>query len=233
MLKIIFKNIILLFSVLVVCTGNAQKFYLETGFSSAYFKDYRNNLGKNTLDLSYSKSKSPFFEAGYKQYIFTERSQNTVDFLIDKLEFDVGINYSTYKINTGFISQNTSTPVTYDLSYIALKSGLNLSVIDWERLTLQLHFHFSYDWLTKGSYNYENKVVDIFKDKTLDRTLFRYHRGANLQYAISDQISIYLNYNMASSFRERSKDSSSGESYIFRTNSSSIGLIFNIKDTRG
>lgn len=53
MLKNISNHIFLtVVFVLTNYTTIAQQVYIETGFENAYFKDYINNLGNNTLDLS-------------------------------------------------------------------------------------------------------------------------------------------------------------------------------------
>jgi hypothetical protein len=219
MLKIIFQNsLLLLFLGTIQTTTYAQKFYIETGLSNAYFKDYINNLGENTLDLNYSKPEKPFLDIGYRLNIYKEI-----------LEWDIGTNYSTYQIKTAFSSGNIKIPTQYDLNYVSLKTGLNVTLIKWRKIKLQIHSHYSYDWLTFGTNSYQNRVVDIYKEKTLDRTLFRYHRGAIIQYEISKKISTYINYNVAESFKEKNKDSNNGEEYVFKTQSVSFGLLYKIE----
>lgn len=216
----IFRNcMLIMFFFVFNQNANSQKFFLETGLSTAYFKDYTNNLGTNTLDLNYSKPKKPFVEAGFRFNIYNER-----------IEWDLAANYSTYQINTAFASGNIKIPMEYELNYAAVKTGVNLTVIDWKKIKLQLHSHFSYDWLTYGTNTYNNQVVNIYKERTLDRTLLRYHRGAAIQYEISNSIATYLNYNLADSFKEKNKDSNNGENYVLRTNSASIGLLFRIDE---
>lgn len=218
MFRRIFRNSMIVLFFLTLQTGYAQKFYLETGLSTAYFKDYTNDQGNNTLDLSYSNPEKPFLEAGFRFNIYKE-----------KIEWDLGVNYSTYQINTAFSSGNIKIPIQYDLNYASIKTGLNATLINWKKIKLQIHSHFSYDRLNYGTLSYENKLVDVYKEKTLDRSLLRYHRGGIIQYEISKQISTYLNYNIADSFKETNKDTNNGENYVFKTNSVSIGLLFKIE----
>ena len=175
------KSSFLLPILFIVFIGNAQQVYVETGLGSAFFEDYVNNLGENTLDESYSRPKTPFFEAGFRFNVYKKR-----------IKFDIGTNYSTYKINTAFLRGNVREPLFYDLSYLSLKAGFNFSVIKWKKLRLQLHTHLSHDWLTAGTSKYNNVFNDLVKDETFDKTLIRIHFGLGTEYVISDNISAYL-----------------------------------------
>jgi hypothetical protein len=196
---------------------NAQQVYLETGFSSAFFKNYVNNLGENTLDLGYSKSQESFLESGFRFNLFEER-----------VHWDVGFSYNKYKINTGFYAGNISVPATYNLSYLTLKAGVVLAIVNEPRFKIQIHSHISYDGLITGTNSYRDVITDLYKDDTFDKTLLRFHRGASAEYTISKQVAIYISYNIADSFKEKGKDSNSEESYVLRTNSISMGLLFDI-----
>ena len=212
------KNTFLIFVFLLASVAtNGQQIYLEAGFGDAFFEDYVNDLGENTLDDTYSKAKSPFIEGGVRFDIYKER-----------IKLVLGANYSTYTVNTAFTSGNIKIPTTYDLSYISLKYGLNFSLLEWNQFKLQVHFHLSHDWLTAGTNKYREQVIDLYKEKTLDRTLLRFHRGIALEYEISYNIAAYLNYGRANSIKEPKTDSTVNESYSFETNSVSLGILFNI-----
>jgi hypothetical protein len=216
------KNIHFFFPILFLSFAlNAQQVFIESGFSTAFFEDYVNNLGENTLDKSYSKPKRPFIEAGFRFNLYRER-----------IKLDVGTSYSTYKINTAFSYRNIKVPTSYDVSYIALKLGLNFSLVEWKRFKLQVHFNLSHDWLTTGTNSYRNEVVDIYKEKTLDRTLLRFHRGTGIEYEISEDISAYFKYNIANSLKEPNADSSNEESYSFETKAFSVGILLKIPSNK-
>jgi hypothetical protein len=196
---------------------NAQQVYVETGFSSAFFKDYVNNLGKNTLDLSYSKSQKMFLESGFRFNLYQER-----------VYWDAAFSYNKYKINTGFYAGNISIPTTYNLSYLTLKVGMILNIVNEPKFKIQIHSHLSYDGLINGTNRYRDVITDFYKDNSFDKTLLRFHRGVSTEYTISDQVAIYLNYNIADSLKENGKDSNSGESYALHTNSISMGFLLDI-----
>lgn len=209
--------------VLALCISkvDAQQIYIETGLENAYFKDYVNNLGENTLDLSYCKPQTFFLEGGIKFNVYN-----------DRLKWDIGASYNPYKINTGFYIRNESIPLTYDLTYIALKTGCNFAIINEPFFKLQVHAHLSYDWLTSGFSSYNDVVNDLVADNTFDTTLLRYHRGISAEYFISDSVSTYIKYNVADSFREKNQDSNIEEIYTYHTNAFSIGLLFNLANPR-
>jgi len=196
---------------------SAQQIYVKTGFSSAFFKDYLNNLGENTLDLSYSKSQKSFLESGFRFNLFEER-----------VHWDIGLGYNKYKINTGFYVGKISVPATYNLSYLTFKTGVVLNIVNAPRFKIQIHSHLSFDGLITGTNSYRDVFIDLYKDAAFDKTLFRIHRGVSTEFKISKQVAIYISYNIADSFREKGTDSNSGESYVLHTNSFSLGILFDI-----
>ena len=213
------KNIALLVLLLITSLTNAQQMYIGSGFGKANFDGYENSSGENTLDNSgYSKPQEISFETGFLFKSYEER-----------IKYDIGLTYSKYKINTSFYSGNIRIPTTYNLSYFSLKAGASFTLIRWERLKLNLLPYLTYDWLTYGTNAYRNVFLDIFKEKTLDRTLLSYHIGLGLEYKISGELSTYVNYNFANSFIEENKDSTVGEKYNLNRRAITIGLLFEIK----
>lgn len=212
------KNIALLFLLLITSLTYAQQIYIGSGFSTATFNEYVNSSGKNTLDNSgYSKPQKPLTEGGFLFNLYKQ-----------KVKFDIGLHYSKYKINTSFYAGNIKIPTTYNLSYFGLKGGFNVALIRLKRLKLKLHSHYTYDWLTYGTNTYRNVFLDIYKEKTLDRTLLNFHIGLGLEYRISNKIAAYLNYNIAKSFKEENQDSTEGEKYELDRRAITIGLLFKI-----
>ena len=198
-------------------TTEAQQVYIETGFENAYFKNYVNNLGNNSLDLSYSKAQDFFMEGGFRFKLYEER-----------YTWDLGLGYNKYKINIGYYSGNINIPATYDLSYITLKAGANFAIVNERRLKVQIHAHVSYDWLIAGARTSKDNTVNLYKENTFDKNLLRIHRGISVEYVIHDNLSTYIKYNVADSFKDKNKDSSTEETYSFHTKAFSFGLLFYI-----
>jgi hypothetical protein len=214
------KNQSCLFFVFFLCTflSHAQEIYIETGYGSAFFENYINSSGDpSVLDDSYSQPMKPFTEVGFRFNLYKE-----------KIHLNLGAGYHTYEINTAFSAGGTKVPTSYNLSYASSKLGIQMAVLKWRDVKLHVHSHVSHDWLTAGTNQYNGVLLDIYNDRSLDRTLVRIHRGISLEYAISNSISAYLNYNFAQSMEEQDKDSREGESYSFETKSISVGLLFNI-----
>jgi hypothetical protein len=219
------KNIqhIILFAVLAMTSSAiAQQVYVGVGLSRASFVDYVNSAGINTLDNSgYSKPEEPLFESGFRFEIYKQR-----------LHFDIGLRYNKYTINTSFYSGNLRVPTTYNLSYAGLKGGFTLDVIRWKRVKLQAHIHISKDWLLFGTNRFRNVFVDIYKERTMDRALLNFHKGLGIEFETFENISLYLNYNIATSFKEENQDSTNGETYFLKAKAITLGLLFNINSRR-
>ncbi|MDD7914252.1 hypothetical protein [Polaribacter ponticola] len=211
----------LMFFTILSTVAKAQQLYIESGVESAFFKDYVNNRGENSLDLSYPKSQEFFIESGLRLNIYKER-----------LKLNLGGSYNTYKINTGFFSGESSIPLTYNLTYVSIKSGFIFNIINEPRFKFQAHTHLSYDWLYKGTSTFRGVVNDLYNDNTYDKTLIRFHKGLSVEYNISNKIATYISYNITDSFREKNEDSNIEESYVFHTNAISMGMIFNILSRR-
>jgi hypothetical protein len=212
------KNLRFFFPILFLSLAlNAQQVYVESGFGTAFFKDYVNNLGENTLDLSYSKSPELFLESGFRFDLHKER-----------IMWDVGLSYNKYQINTGFFAGNITIPTTYNLTYLTLKTGVIINIVNEPRFKIQIHAHLSYDGLISGTNKYRNEIIDLNKNNNFDKKLLRFHRGLSTEYTISEETAIYIKYNIADSFKEKGKDSSAGETYSLHTNSFSMGLLFDI-----
>jgi hypothetical protein len=194
-----------------------QQFYVGVGSENAKFKDYVSSSGENTLDLSYASSQDILFEGGYRANLYTNR-----------LKWNLGASYNKYQINTGFFNGNISVPLTYNLTYISLKTGVYFSIINKSRFKFQIHSHISHDWLMKGKSEFNNQSSDLISDNTFDKTLISFHKGISVEYSISENIATYLSYNNANSFREENKDSVDGEKYTLSTNAFSCGILFNI-----
>lgn len=209
---------LLFFFLALACWANAQQLYVEAGYGNAFFNDYVNDLGRNSLHNNLSKPTELSLEAGFKFKLVS-----------DRIKWNLGVGHFSYKVNTAFSSGNITIPTFYDLSYLSLKTGMNLSVIRWHRLRLQIHSHLSHDWLTYGSNSYRDQFIDLSNGSDFDDTLWSYHKGFGVEFEISTQISSYLNYNTTSNFFEDGEDSREGEKYKLKRNAITFGLIFSIE----
>jgi hypothetical protein len=195
-----------------------QQFYLGSGFASAGFNDYSNSFGENTLDDSgYSKPKEFLLEGGFLFNIYKE-----------KIKLDAGFHFNKNAINTSFYSGNITVPIAYDLSYAGLSLGLNFTLITWRSIKLQVNTGYSYNGLMDGTAKYTDVVVDVYKEKTFDRSLHSYHIGFGFEYKVLEKISAYLNYDLAKSLRENNPDGTGDEKYELERRAISIGLLFDI-----
>ena len=210
---------IILFAVLAMTSSTiAQQIYIGVGLNRASFKEYVNSAEVNTLDNSgYGKPEESLLESGFRFEIYKQR-----------LHFDIGLRYNKYTINTSFYSGNLRIPTTYNLSYAGLKGGFTLDVIRWKRVKLQAHIHISKDWLLFGTNRFRNVFIDIYKERTISRALLNFHRGLGIEFDAIEKISLYLNYNIATSFKKINQDSTDGEAYHLKAKAITLGLLFDV-----
>lgn len=198
------------------------QWYVSTGFGRATFEEYINSNKENTLDnTGYSSQEEPVIEGGYRFNIYRGR-----------VKMEIGSQYHKYQINTAFRSGGIRLPVTYNLSYVGFKFGFRADLIHWKKLKLQVHTHFSKDWLIYGTNRFAGQFNDILKERTFDRSLLNLHKGFGLEYQLTNAVSASLTYNVANSFKEREKDSEKGEKYILRTKAVSLGIQINIPNKK-
>ncbi|MDT0554276.1 outer membrane beta-barrel protein [Urechidicola vernalis] len=206
--------------VLFVFTVNthSQEIFVGSGFSSATFLDYENSEGENTLDDSgFSKVKQPLLESGIRFDLYKQR-----------VKFDLGLHYHKYEIRTAFIAGEIRIPTTYNLSYVGAKVGLKVDVLRWKNFGLQGHVHLFHDWLVSGTNEYMDQRVDLYNDNTMDKGLMGFHRGFGLEYKVNKKIACYINYNIATSFKEANQDSNEGEAYSLDARSIRVGVLFTL-----
>lgn len=213
------KKYLLFFGLLLAVNVaiKAQKVHIELGVAAASFENYVNNRGENTLDNTYGNSVKPFVETMVKFNLYKER-----------IKLDVGVNYSSFEINTGVKSGNLKIPVDYNLEYVALKGGFSFHVLEHNYFKIIIQTHLSYDILTKGRRTYNNEVANLYKEGTLDKTLIRYHIAPSIMYDLNRGISIYGKFNFARSFKEENEDSNIEEKYVFETRGFSVGVAIDI-----
>ena len=207
--------------VVIVETAYPQQVYLEIGNATAYFKDYVNNLGEDTLNTGYSKAYDNFIETGVRWNMYKNR-----------LHMNIGLSHNNYSIDTGFLAGNEEIPLHYDLSYGALKGGFIFSFINATKFKLQGHAHLSTDWLISGTSEYKNIVNNLRTDETFARKLIRYHRGVSAAYHLSENMAFYLSYHVADSFKRLNNDSNLEETYSLHTNGFSLGVLVNFLKTK-
>lgn len=198
-----------------ISVSYAQDIYVETSLSSASFEEFKNDEGVNTLENKYSKP----LELGIGVGLIFNMTKN------QRLKWDLGVNYNNYKINTSFISGNSSIPSQYNLNYVSFKTGPYFSVVNHSRIKLQIHAHSSLDHLISGSNQYMDKYIDLNADKSFSKLVFNAHYGATLEVVLSDSNSFYISFDSKNSITNAIE-----ADQTYRLNSTSIlaGLRFKL-----
>ena len=207
-----FKCVVFL---LGISESYAQELYIETSLSTASFENFRNDDDVNTLENSYSKP----VEFGVGVGAVFNVTNN------ERLKWDLGIGFNTYKINTSFVTSNSSTPTQYDLNYMSLKTGPYFSILNSSRIKFQLHAHTSIDYLTFGSNQYSDVYVDLKQGKTFSKLVSSYHYGAAIEIALTDSNALYISYDSKNSFTNTIE---ADQTYRLNVTSILVGLRFKL-----
>ena len=194
----------------------SQTLYVESSFSSAFFKDYTSDT--SDLENSYSKP----VELGLGLGMLFDASKNR------RLKLDLGINFNKYKIHTSIRNGNTLIPSHYNLSYVSMRLGPYYSILNRQKIKIQIHSHGSFDYLVFGSNQYEDVFVDLTDQTAFNSLVINYHFGAAIEFLIKDGNYLYLSYDSKQSLKNTTED---GESYSISVNSVMIGFRFNLNKT--
>jgi len=200
---------------LIGCMSYAQNLYVETSLSSASFDDFKNDVGVNTLDNKYSRP----VELGIGTGVIFDISNNK------RLKWDLGINYTKYKINTSIRYLSSSIPTEYNLNYVSIKTGPYFSLINSPRVKFQIHAHSSLDYLIFGSNQYNDVYVDLLKGNKFSKLVMNYHYGAAVEVVLNASNSLYVSYDSKNGITNTIDNDQ-----IYRLNATSIlmGLRFRL-----
>lgn len=213
------KYLLLILLILPVFNINGQQIYLEAGIENAFFINSDHEIEEKTINLKYYKLYEFFAESGYSLNIYKKR-----------LKWESGVSFNKFKIITGFSSGKECLPVTYNLSAIGLKTGFNFSIVNEPFFKIQIHSHLSNDWLIIGKNAYKNVVKEFYNDTSFNNSILRFHKGVSVEYIISEEIASYISFSSANSLRTKNQNSNLEESYTFRSNSISFGILFSLKN---
>lgn len=200
---------------LIGCMSYAQNLYVETSLSSASFDDFKNDVGVNTLDNKYSRP----VELGIGTGVIFDISNNK------RLKWDLGINYTKYKINTSIRYLSSSIPTEYNMNYVSLKTGPYFSLFNSPRFKFQIHAHSSLDYLIFGSNQYNDVYVDLLEGNKFSKLVMNYHYGAAVEVILNASNSLYVSYDSKNGITNTIDNDQ-----IYRLNATSIlmGLRFRL-----
>ena len=208
----IIKYVVFLLGIYV---GYAQDIYVETSLSSASIEEFKNDQGENTLDNKYSKP----VELGIGAGLIFNITNN------QRLKWDLGVNYTNYKINTSIATSNAPIVTQYNLNYVTFKTGPYFSVVNHSRIKLQLHAHNSLDFLIFGSNEYRDVYVDLARTENFSRLVSNYHYGATFEIVLSDYNSLYISYDSKNSITDTIE---ADQSYQLNAMSILMGIRFKL-----
>ncbi len=199
----------------------AEQVYLEIDTAPAYFKDYVNNLGENTLNTSFSKAHDNLIETGVRWNMYKNR-----------LPMNLDLSHDNDPIDTGFLAGNKEIPLHYDSSYKAFRTSFIYSCINATIFKLKGHTHLSADGLISGTSDLKSVVNKLRKDKTFARKLILYQRGVSAACHFSKNMAFYISDHDADSLKRLNHDSNLEETHSLHTNGLSLGVLIHFLKTK-
>lgn len=209
-------NILLFCFFTSFCWG--QRLYVETSLSAASFSGFENDSGLNNLTAEPNKPRKIGFGAGVLFPHFR-----------DLLWLDAAVQYNNFKIKTNINNFDTKLPISYDFSFLALKGGVVLKLLNFSSLSARAHGHLSQAWLTRGERLFQNTSTDLAEDSQFHDTLFNYHFGAGVEIAVHPRASVYITQDFRRSFKKTEQEA---EAYGIKASTLLIGLLFNLQTRR-
>lgn len=174
------KNIyiLLLINVLFSFQVNSQQLVLETGKAITSF-DYENSQG-NQLDNLQSTNQN-YMYVGYRTKVFK-----------DFIHTSLGVNYSTY----GAIGSDNEVNnfFKWETSYLGLNLGLDFRFLKIKKINFYIKGSLSSEFIIQGTQTLNNTVYDLVGEDDFDQTNYFFKAGAFIDYPISKNMSVFIQY---------------------------------------
>jgi len=174
------KRKIILISILwVVCfQAFSQQLVFETGKAITSF-DYENSLG-NQLDNLQSTNQS-YMYLGYRTNIFK-----------DFAHASLGVNYSTYGAKG---SDNVvNNYFGWETSYLGFNLGLDIRLFKIKKFNFYIKSTVSSEFIIQGTQTLNNTVYDLVGEDDFDQTNYFFRAGAFVEYPISQNMNLFIQY---------------------------------------
>ncbi|WP_456376496.1 hypothetical protein [Lutibacter sp.] len=206
--------ILLIINTLFSFQANSQQLVLETGKAITSF-DYENSQG-NQLDNLQSTNQN-YMYVGYR-----------TNMLKEFIHASFGVNYSTY----GAIGSDTSVNsyFEWETSYVGLNLGLDFRLFNIKKLNFYVKGAFSSEFIIQGTQTLNNTVYDLVGEDDFDQTNYFFRVGAFVEYSISKNVNLFIQYMGGKSKQMRSSVSNTDQEKLrLVTHNFGFGLFINLK----
>lgn len=206
------KNYAVLIIVLLISLSCfSQQLYFELGTTISSF-DYENSQGR-PLDNLLSTSKS-YYGIGYRKSINYKRT----------LFWSLGASYTNY----GAIGSENSVDnyFEWDVSYLGIKAGLSINVIELGDLTFLANVSMASEFLIRGNQTINNDVFNLVGEEEFNNSIFFFRGGVEVQYPISRSTAIFAGYTYGKSILISTPEE--GETLKINAHQFGVGFIINL-----
>ncbi|MEZ4803759.1 MAG: outer membrane beta-barrel protein [Gelidibacter sp.] len=190
-----------------------QQLFLEAGKSISSF-DYKNSLG-NSIENLQSKSNT-YLNLGYRDHLNDDKTL----FLV------LGLTYSDYgAIGSDPILDNY---YEWDVTYLGLQAGLDFRLFRIRDFSFFIKGRVTVEHLIRGTQTINNQVYDLVGEKEFNSNIFFLKGGLGMQYPISRNTSVFVNYFYGKTMLIDQSKSPDQETLKFNNHQLGIGLIINL-----
>lgn len=206
--------ILLILGTLFSFQVNSQQLVLETGKAITSF-DYKNSRG-NELDNLQSTNQN-YMYVGYIANIFKEF-----------IHASLGVNYSTY----GAIGSDTNVNnyFEWETSYVGLNIGLDFKLFKIKKFNFYAKSTFSSEFIIQGTQTLNNTVYDLVGEDDFDQTNYFFRAGTFIDYPISENMKLFIQYMGGKSKQMRNSVSNSDQEKLrLVSHNFGFGLFINLK----
>jgi flagellar motor protein MotB len=186
----------------------SQQISMEAGKNISSFS-YKNSQGINLENLQ--STNNTFMNLGYRRSIFTERF-----FLNAKAVYNSYGATGSDRILDNYYEWN--------VTYIGPSFGVEYEIAHAGDFIFSLKVDASAEFLIQGTQTINNQVYNLFDEDDFDAAIYFLRGGANIQYKVSNKISIFTEYEYGQS---GSITSTTGDLTI-NAHNFGLGLLINV-----
>ncbi len=202
------KYILLIMSAIFSFQSFSQEILMETGVAFTSF-DFKNSQGEELDNLQ--PTTNNFISLGYRHNVLKEI-----------LHVVGGFSFNKY----GAVGSDDNVNLFYEweTSYLGIYLGLDVKVFSTEKISFYLRGTTSSEFLLQGTQTLNNQVFDLKGVEEFDSNTFFFRGGAILEYAISDNLSIFTQYKYG-----QSTENGDTENLKYISSEIGIGLVIKLK----
>lgn len=197
------KNTLLILVFLGFSNIYAQEIFIKTGKNSTTFDFSSPN---NNPEVSYRSGSGNFYEVGYQWNLKT-----------NKLAYLVSLTYNQFNASASYLTNSYS----WETNYIGIQNVLSYSLYETNTIHVSLAAGFNTATIVRGDQFINTTYFDIKNNEEFAGILLQPLIGANIEYIISEKISLSLGYNYSKAYNI---SNGTNEKLKFNTSQFQLGI---------